>query len=155
MNCPNCGNPYDGNPAFCSRCGAPLSQYSENANYYGGCQSPIQSRNIAVCVILSIVTCGIYGIYWFICMVNDLNYVSDHPDDTSGGVVFLLSLITCGIYGIYWFYKAGEKVSYIKSRTTGYPDSSTGILYLILALLGLQIINYCLIQNELNKVTEM
>ena len=24
----------------------------------------IQQRNIAVCIILSIVTCGIYGLYW-------------------------------------------------------------------------------------------
>lgn len=28
----------------------------------------IQQRNIAVCIILSIVTCGIYGIYWFIVL---------------------------------------------------------------------------------------
>ena len=31
----------------------------------------IQQRNIAVCIILSIVTCGIYGIYWLICLNDD------------------------------------------------------------------------------------
>lgn len=45
----------------------------------------IQQRNIAVCIILSIVTCGIYGIYWFIVLSNDTNTVSmrrmPHPEE--------------------------------------------------------------------------
>ena len=53
-------------------------------------------RSIALCIILSIVTCGIYGIYWFICVTNDTNVVSGHASDgTSGGVAFILSVITC------------------------------------------------------------
>ena len=59
----------------------------------------IQQRNIAVCIILSIVTCGIYGIYWFIVLSNDTNTVSNAENATSGGVAFVLSLITCNIYG--------------------------------------------------------
>lgn len=31
----------------------------------------IQKRNIAMYIILSIVTCGIFGIYWFICLTDD------------------------------------------------------------------------------------
>ena len=65
----------------------------------------IQQRNIAVCIILSIVTCGIYGIYWFIVLSNDTNTVSNAENATSGGVAFVLSLITCNIYGLYWAYK--------------------------------------------------
>ena len=53
----------------------------------------IQQRNIAVCIILSIVTCGIYGIYWFIVLSNDTNTVSNAENATSGGVAFVLSLI--------------------------------------------------------------
>ena len=60
----------------------------------------IQRRSIAMCIVLSLVTCGIYGIYWFICLTNDCNAVSNDPDGTSGGVAFLLTLITCGIYGL-------------------------------------------------------
>ena len=54
----------------------------------------IQQRNIAVCIILSIVTCGIYGIYWFIVLSNDTNTVSNAENATSGGVAFVLSLTT-------------------------------------------------------------
>lgn len=111
----------------------------------------LQERNIAVCIILSLVTCGIYGIYWMVCMANDLNTAAETPNDTSGGMVFLLSLITCGIYAFYWLYKAGGKLESAQQKR-GLPSSNNGVLYLILAILGLGIVNYCLIQNELNKL---
>ena len=68
----------------------------------------IQERNIVTCIILSIITCGIYGIYWEICLVNDLNVAADTPNDTSGGMVFLLSIITCGIYMLYRLLRQRE-----------------------------------------------
>ena len=114
----------------------------------------VKNRNIAVCIILSIVTCGIYGIYWFICMVNDVNTVSDKPNDTSGGVVFLLSIITCSIYLWFWMYKAGEKIQYAQEKR-GLPATNNGVLYLVLELFGLGIVSYCLIQSELNKMSSM
>lgn len=62
-------------------------------------ENMIKKRNIVLAVVLSIVTCGLYGIYWFICLNNDANALT--PDDsytTSGGMAFLFTLITCGIY---------------------------------------------------------
>lgn len=110
----------------------------------------IQKRNIAVCIILSIVTCGIYGIYWFICLNNDTNTASN-TFGTSGGMAFLLTLITCNIYGIYWAYKQGEKIDAAKANR-GIPSSNSGILYLILTLFGFGIVAWALMQNELNQL---
>ena len=129
--------------------------YQPNGPQYGNYRAPVKNRNIALCVVLSIITCGIYGIYWLVCLVDDLNVASGRTDDTSGGIVFLLSLITCGIYGIYWMYKAGEKVAYIKQRNTGEVDSSSSVLYLILGIIGFGIVAYALIQSELNKVATL
>lgn len=112
----------------------------------------IQERNIVTCIILSIVTCGIYGIYWFICIVNDLNEASDSQNDTSGGIVFLLGIVTCGIYTLYWMYKAGEKVNAAQAKRGMASDSNNSLIYLLLTLFGLGIVTYCLIQNELNKM---
>ena len=106
----------------------------------------IQQRNIAVCIILSIVTCGIYGI-----LSNDTNTVSNAENATSGGVAFVLSLITCNIYGLYWAYKQGEKIDKAKTDR-GIPSSNSGILYLILCLFGLGIVAEALMQNELNSL---
>ena len=111
----------------------------------------IQQRNIAVCIILSIVTCGIYGIYWFIVLSNDTNTVSNAENATSGGVAFVLSLITCNIYGLYWAYKQGEKIDKAKTDR-GIPSSNSGVIYLILCFVGLGIVAEALMQNELNSL---
>lgn len=110
----------------------------------------IQERNIALCIVLSIVTCGIYGIYWFICLTNDMNEAAK-VEGTSGGVAFLLSVITCNIYGLYWGYKQGEKIDIAKTNR-GIPANNSGILYLILCLL-LPIVAWALMQNELNIIS--
>ena len=114
----------------------------------------MNKRNIAMCVILCFVTCGFYGIYWLICMANELNEAAGEPDAPSGVAVFLLGLITCGIYLYYWYYKAGEKVNAAK-KLYGMPtDNNNSLLYLILGILRLDIVTYCLIQNELNQLAE-
>ena len=66
-------------------------------------------RNIALCIVFSIITFGIYEIYWFIVATNEINRMTRHPNQTSGGIAFLLSLITFGIYSYYWASKVWEK----------------------------------------------
>lgn len=108
----------------------------------------VKRRDIAVCIILSIITCGIYGIIWFYNITNDTAHVSDEHD-INGGTAILLSLVTCGIYTIYWNYAMGKKLYKAKLKSDDRADDNS-VLYLILAIFGLNIINYCLIQNELN-----
>lgn len=110
----------------------------------------IQQRSIAVCIILTIVTCGIYGLYWFICLTNDANTASN-TFGTSGGMALLLTIVTCGIYGLYWAYKQGEKIDAAKANR-GVPSGNSGILYLILSIFSLGIVAWALMQNELNKM---
>ena len=106
----------------------------------------ITPRSIPLCIIFTLITCGIYGIYWMIKLNDEVNIVSGEPQATSGGIVFLLTIVTCGIYGLYWLYKMGERCDRIKG-----VNGSSGILYLILGLVGFSIISYCLIQDTLNK----
>lgn len=113
----------------------------------------VQNRSIGLNIVLSIVTCGIYGIYWFITLTNDVNTASNHSQDgTSGGVAFLLTLVTCGIYGYYWAYKQGEKINEAKAMRNMPADSSSGVIYLVLSIFGLSIVAYALMQSELNKM---
>ena len=88
----------------------------------------VKQRDIVVAIILSIVTCGIYGIYWTICLVNEVNCLCDEPEAPSGAMVFLLSFITCGIYGLIWLYRAGERLDRVK-MSLGLPTSNSGVLY--------------------------
>lgn len=158
MFCQKCGAKLEDNTAFCSNCGnrvlgaTPAPQQPYAAPQQPGGRALITKRSIATCILLSIVTCGIYGIIWFINMVNDLNTAARTPSANSGGMVFLLSIITCGIYMFVWLYKAGEQVSAAKRFATGVPGENNGMMYIILCLFGLSIVSYCLIQNELNEV---
>ena len=179
MFCPNCGNQCNNGERFCQRCGAALNQTPNNQNNAqqnyqnnyqqpnyqqpnyqqpnyqqpgGNYQAPVKNRSVALAIVLSILTCGIYMIYWMIVLADDLNTASGRPDDTSGGIVFLLSLVTCGIYSWYWLYKCGEKVNEIQRRNGAVPENSLGILYLVLGFFGLGIVAYALAQSELNKV---
>ncbi len=115
---------------------------------------PIQKRNLAMYIVLSIVTCGLFGIYWFIVVTDDVKSITNDNQSSSGGVAFLLTLVTCGIYGFYWAYKMGEKIDYMKSMQ-GMPSGNSSILFLILELFGLQIVNLALIQDSINRFVDM
>ncbi len=159
--CPRCGAACTDNDRFCPNCGNPLPEssytqppHAENAPHYE--QSPhdgpvYQSayqrprRSVALAIILSIITCGIYAIYWFVVLNDEINDLTGDTTAPSGIVAFLLSLITCGIYGLYWAYVMGRKVAYL-NRT-----SDSGIINLIIALLGFQIINLALFQDAANR----
>ena len=111
----------------------------------------MQKRSIGLAIVLSLITCGIYGIYWFVVLTNDVKTAADDKELSSGGVAFLLTLVTCGIYGVYWAYKMGELIKKAQEKRN-VPVSDNAILYLILQLLGLGIVNHALIQNDLNNM---
>ena len=113
----------------------------------------MSERNIAVAIILTIITCGIYGIYWFIVLTDDARFASRDQQAPTGGIAFLLTLVTCGIYGIYWAYKMGKTIATAK-QVNGLNVDDNSVLYLILQLFGLGIINYALMQNELNQIAQ-
>ncbi len=111
----------------------------------------IEKRNIALFIILSIVTCGIFYWYWIAVLNNDINQLASN-EDTSGGMVVLLSIVTCGIYFLFWQYKMGERIDTIKTRNgVNSSYSGSGILYLLLGLFGFSIVSVSLMQYEVNK----
>lgn len=67
----------------------------------------IKEKNVVVWVLLSIVTCGIAGLVWYVSMTDDMGRASDAQDWT-GGKALVFTLLTCGIYSIYWAYKMGK-----------------------------------------------
>lgn len=146
--CPSCGKEVEENATFCGSCGASISGAApvQAAATAGG---PLTNRNIVVAIILSLVTCGIYAIYWFIVMTDDANTVSG-DNKTSGAMAFVFTLITCGIYEIYWYYQMGKKL-YNAGRTYGKDIADNSIIYLVLGIFGLGIVSYALIQSDLNK----
>ena len=149
--CSNCGTPVSEGAAFCLNCGNPVNGAANNGfgAPMGGRCAGIQKRDLVKAIILTIVTCGIYGLIWFINLTNDMNKASGRTSDTSGGTAFILSLVTCGIYMYYWAYKMGEKRDIVANE-----KSSASVLYLVLMFLGFGIVVYCLSQDAINKAID-
>lgn len=105
-----------------------------------------KKRSVGLAILFSIITLGIYGLYWFICLTNDSNKISNIK--TAGGVTAVFfTIITGGIYGLYWFYMMGKKLQ-------AYDNSSSGALHLLLGLFGLGIISYAIAQSTINRYVD-
>ena len=117
----------------------------------------LEKKNIVACIILTFVTCGIYGIYWLYCMISDINTISGDSDSMSP-IVILLSIVTCGIYSVYWFYKAGALLDQ-KAIEFGRISENRSSLYLTLIIMGyfiplLVMVVYILLQNSINVIAD-
>jgi hypothetical protein len=104
----------------------------------------MKNRSILMMVILTIVTFGIYGLYWYVVFQDELK---QQTGEGFGGLGHLLvTLVTFGIYGIYWQYAAGKRLA-----KQGADDWS--IFYLILPFIGgLGALNPFLMQHQANKL---
>lgn len=108
-----------------------------------------KKRSIALGVVLSILTCGLYTLYWMVCLQNDVNDLTD-DHSMSGGMVLLLSIVTCGIYTFVWAYQMGKRIDKLNGQTRG---SDSSILFLLVCFLS-SIVLCPIIQSNVNEFYE-
>ena len=113
----------------------------------------INKRSIAEVIVLTLVTCGIYGLYWIYAFSTDIKTYLD--DETiNPGLELLLTIVTCGIYGIYWFYKFGKLICTCQEKA-GLQIEDNSIVYVVLAVIQpLAVVNIGLMQNAINLVID-
>lgn len=114
----------------------------------------VQKRDVVKCVIFSLITLGIYGLYWVAKITDDSKILAkDDSSLPSGGMVVLLTIVTCGIYGFYWAYKIGQ-IQYKAAKEHKIEDAKdNSVMYLIIEIV-FSIINLILMQNEINKMAK-
>lgn len=68
--CGKCGAKLEDDAVFCGTCGSSVGESGNTTvnttiinNVYNG-HTKVTNRNVAIAVILSLVTCGIYGLFW-------------------------------------------------------------------------------------------
>lgn len=114
----------------------------------------ISKRDLVLNIILTIVTCGIWGIIWEVQIADDIKLLTGEEGLVSGIVLVLLSLVTCGIYFIFWVYNAANKLELVKAGY-GLPTESKGLVYVVLSIFGFSIVALALMQNDLNTVADI
>ncbi|MBQ9930315.1 MAG: DUF4234 domain-containing protein [Oscillospiraceae bacterium] len=105
----------------------------------------IKPRNIVTAIILTIVTCGIYGIYWIIMLTREAVSVKDSTDNALLEIILMLFLPFVGFMLVEKKFSEGLNAK-------GFAHNDNSILYLVLGLVGLGIVPLCMIQNDLNKL---
>ncbi len=140
MICNKCGAENKDNAEFCTKCGTKLGETAKSLKHRdtaGATALRLEHRDPITVLILSIITFGIYGIYWMVKTSWELN--------EAGADIPTAWLIIVPIISIWWEWKFCEGVEQV---TNG--EMSTAVAFLLLYFLG--VIGAAIIQSSLNKV---
>jgi hypothetical protein len=103
----------------------------------------MKQRSIVFMIIMTLVTAGIYGLYWYIAFQVELKKTT--KEGFGGLGHFLATIFTFGIYSLYWQYAAGKRLAKLGA-------SDWSLLYLILCFVGGAFLNPYLMQYQANNV---
>ena len=117
------------------------------------------SRSLAAYIILSIITCGIYGFYFIYSLARDINIVCANDGERTPGLAtyIILSFLTCGFYSLYWEYKIANRIYANQQRynITIAEDGTAVLLWRIfgclICLLG-TFVGINILINNANKI---
>ena len=103
-------------------------------------------RNVGSCIILTIMTGGIFGIIWLVKICKDLGRL--HGDENPVGSEVLLYLFV-PFYSVYWGYAKGKQM-YEDSKKRGGNLTDRKYIYLFMNLIFMQLFTLGFIQTQLN-----
>ena len=155
--CQSCGAENAPGALFCAACGksmgAPYGDVSHGRTYRAHGQEAESGRfasNIALDVVLSIITCGIYWFFWQARQMRALNYLLQEQR-YNFWLWFALTIITCSLFNIYYEYYMAQGLVEVQGREGRPLSKDLPVLSLVLTILGLNIVTDAIQQNEINK----
>lgn len=137
--------------AFAALSTRPVISYNPYMSEIHKPLAPDHRLDIATGIILSLVTCGLYNIYWNYREFEAMNELLG-KEEYRFWTWALLSLVTCGIYHVYYEYKMGSDIcAYMKSKGLE-VNANLPMLGLALSAFGLTIVADAVYQHELNRL---
>lgn len=110
----------------------------------------VQSRSIGLAILLSFITCGIYGLYWMYKIFEETRIIRGDREG-SAGLDLVLTIITCGIYGFYAVYQASKRL-YEAELAQGNPYASDESVLILILYIFVSIVSLAIIQSKINKM---
>lgn len=105
----------------------------------------IKNRSIVKAIIFSIITCGIYSIYWAVVLTKDALSVRDTNDSGTLEIVLMILVPFVGSFLV-------ERKLTEGCQARGIAHSDNSILYLILGFFGFALVSFAIMQNDLNNI---
>jgi len=158
VKCPVCGADNTEGALFCAACGksiaAPYSGDVSRGRTYEAPGQNIQTgpftSNIALDVVLSIITCGIYWFFWQARQMRAINHLLGQQR-YNFWLWFLLTILTCGLFNIYYEYYMAQGLVEAQGKYGRPLSKDLPVLSLVLTIFGLNIVTDAIQQNEINK----
>ena len=75
----------------------------------------MKKKNVTKCVILSIVTLGIYTLFWGTDLIFETDKLNKKNESLFWRIIY--SIITGGIYLVYWAWKTGKAINKTSKKT--------------------------------------
>ncbi|MDE2140829.1 MAG: DUF4234 domain-containing protein [Elusimicrobia bacterium] len=108
--------------------------------------------DVAAGIIFSVISCGIYNIYWNYRQMVAMNaLLGRHEFDF--GKWALLTLFSCGLYHIYYEYRMGTELHQWLVQNDRVVNPNLATIGLALSVFGLTVLADAVYQSELNKLT--
>jgi len=109
------------------------------------------NRSIPLYLILTIITLGIFNLYWNYLQMEACNTLLKRTEFRFGRWI-LFSILTFGIYHIFYQYKMGSAIVEIQRSNNKQVFESLPIVSLFTTLFGFSIVADCIHQHEINKL---
>ena len=113
--------------------------------------TPRSHINIPLYLILTILTCGIFNLYWNYRQMETCNLLLNRRE-FSFWIWLLFAILTCGIYHIFYQYKMGAAIVEIQLLMNQELFDKLPLVSVIVTILGFSIVVDCIHQNEINKL---
>ncbi len=109
--------------------------------------------SIAKYVILSIVTLGIFNIYW---QYRQMSFVNKTASEEKFSFVkwLIFTIITCGIYHIYYEYVMGRELVMLQEKYGISKSDDLTTISVVLSVIGLTIVVDAIQQREINMIVD-
>lgn len=120
----------------------------------------VRERRVLWAAGLSILTFGIYALYWTYHLQKDTNRLLGLRDEPNPGTVVVLGIVTFGLYLVYWSWRQGVKFRTEAEGRGSDEARDCPSLYLVMQILTYFIgftwvIALALMQDRLNQLLRM
>lgn len=106
-------------------------------------------RNPVTVLILGIVTCGIYQLYWLYLICGEINQGLGR-EEFNFVKELALSFVTCGLWGFWFLWRLSEAVVELQKAWGVEPEMDAPILF----ILNFVYVGPLFIQKSLNNAWE-
>ena len=110
----------------------------------------LKQRGVVEVIILTLVTCGIYGLYWVYDTMSGFEQTTGKESGINAVACLLLCIFLPSIGYLVYGMSADEQLKQIK-ESRGIPAEDNKVMYMLLGFF-LPIVLIPIIQDEINKL---